>query len=235
MDKGNTAAILTPFLDGMKEAGAEVEVHYTSKLNIKPCQGELCCQTRTPGKCFQKDDMEMLLPRLAEADIQVFATPVFVDGMTGSLKNLLDRTMPLIDLAFELRDGHCRHPLRKGDATGKVVLVSNCGFWEMDNFDPLLAHIEAQCRNTNREFAGALLRPHGPALTAMTSKGAPVGDIFEAAREAGRQLVQQGRMSSQTLANVSRPLMSLEEYAQRANRSYQRTVTAPEGKPEDSI
>jgi len=31
-DKGNTAAILTPFLEGIKKAGAEVEVYYTSKM-----------------------------------------------------------------------------------------------------------------------------------------------------------------------------------------------------------
>ena len=72
MDKGNTAAILTPFLDGMREAGAEVELFYTKQLDIKPCQGEFKC--RITGKCFQKDDMEMLLPKLTEADIQVFAT-----------------------------------------------------------------------------------------------------------------------------------------------------------------
>ena len=40
MDKGNTADILMPFLDGMREIGADVEVYYTKKLNIKPCQGE---------------------------------------------------------------------------------------------------------------------------------------------------------------------------------------------------
>ena len=40
MDKGITAAILTPFVDGMKEMRAEVEIYYTKKLNINPCQGE---------------------------------------------------------------------------------------------------------------------------------------------------------------------------------------------------
>jgi multimeric flavodoxin WrbA len=223
MDKGNTAAILSPFLDGMREAEAEVRVYYTKKLNIKPCQGEFDCWLRTPGKCFQKDDMEMLLPELAEADIQIFATPVYVDGMAGPLKNLFDRMIPLGSPSIELRDGHCRHPGRtgrKGNDTGQMVLVSNCGFWEMDNFDPLLAHIKAICRNMNREFAGALLRPHGPALKVMASGGALVNDIFEAAREAGRQLVQEGEMSSQILATVSRPLMPLEAYLQRANQRH---------------
>jgi multimeric flavodoxin WrbA len=220
MDKGNTAAILIPFLDGMRAAGAEVQVYYTKRLNIKPCQGEFNCWLKTPGKCFQEDDMEMLLPKLAEADIQVFATPVYVDGMAGPLKNLLDRMIPLVSPSIELRDGHCRHPLRKGNNTGQVVLVSNCGFWETDNFDPLLAHIKAICKNMNREFAGALLRPHGPSLEVMASKGAPVNDVFEAAREAGRQLVQEGVMSSQTLATVSRPLVPLEAYLQRANQRH---------------
>ena len=62
----------------MREAGAEVQVYYTKKLNIKPCQGEFDCWLKTPGKCFQEDDMEMLLPKLAEADIQVFATCVYL-------------------------------------------------------------------------------------------------------------------------------------------------------------
>lgn len=30
MDKGNTALILTPFIEGMKEAGADVELIYTT-------------------------------------------------------------------------------------------------------------------------------------------------------------------------------------------------------------
>jgi multimeric flavodoxin WrbA len=108
--EGNTEAALSPFLDGLREAGAEVEVYYTKKLNIKPCQGEFDCWFKTPGKCFQEDDAAMLFPRLAKADIQVFATPLYVDGMPGSLRNLLGRTTPLGHPRVELRDGHCCMP-----------------------------------------------------------------------------------------------------------------------------
>ncbi len=71
MGKGNTALILDPFLEGMREAGAEVELLYTKKLDIKPCQGDFICWTKTPGECHQKDDMEWVRPKMAEADLRL--------------------------------------------------------------------------------------------------------------------------------------------------------------------
>jgi multimeric flavodoxin WrbA len=218
MGKGNTALVLDPFLEGTRQAGAEVELFYTKKLTINPCQGEYNCWYKSPGKCFQQDDMEMLLPRVAQADVLVLATPVYVDGVSGPMKNLLDRLLPLLHPSFELRDGHCRHPRRDGARGDKLVLVSNCGFWEKDNFEPMLVHMEALCKNAGREFAGALLRPHGPVLRAMVETGAAVDDIFEAAKEAGRQLVEDGKMSPQTLDVVSRDLLPLKMYVQIVNQ-----------------
>ena len=170
--------------------------------------------------------MQMLYPKLREAEIYVFGTPVYVDGISGPMKNLLDRMIPGAQPFFELRDGHCRHLLREGYKYGKVVLVSNCGFWEMDNFDPLLVHTKAFCRNAAMEFAGALLRPHGEALRPMMEMGISLDDVFEAAREAGRQLVKDGEMSTQTLNIVSRELMPLEAYVQAANEMFQQALDA---------
>ena len=201
MDKGNTALILNPFLEGMKEAGAEVELVYTKILKINPCQGEFNCWHKTPGKCFQEDDMQMLYPKLREADIWVLATPVYVDGLSGPMKNLLDRGIPLVQPTFELRDGHCRHPLREGSRRGQVVLVSNCGFWEPDNFDPLIVHVKASCKNLNREFAGALVgRMARPCV--LCEMGLAVDGIFQAAQETGRQLIRDRKMSPETLGGI---------------------------------
>ena len=228
MNKGNTALILNPFLEGMKEAGAHVELFYTRKLNINPCTGEFDCWIKTPGECYQKDDMQMLLPRIREADIMVFATPVYVDGVTGPMKNLMDRMIPCLQPFFELRDGHCRHPLCEGTKSFKIVLVSNCGFWEVDNFDPLLLHIKAFCKNASSEFAGALLRPHGEGMSVMADMGRSPDDIFEAAKEAGRQLVEDGEMSAETLSTISREMMPRELYLQSINQCFQQALDALE-------
>jgi multimeric flavodoxin WrbA len=225
-EKGNTALILTQFLDGMKLAGAEVELFYTKKMRIDPCLGEYNCWYKTPGVCSQKDDMQELIPKLMEADVLVFATPLYVDGMTGPLKNLLDRAIPIGDPVIEMRDGHCRHRARNEIQDGKLVLVSNCGFWEMDNFDPLIVHMKAVSSNLGREFAGALLRPHGPALKAMMDRGMPVHDVLDAAKEAGRQLVAEGRMKPDTLRIVSRELLPLQMYVNIANQYAQDRLSA---------
>jgi len=140
MEKSNTALILNPFLEGMKEEGAEVELFYVRRLKINPCLGEFSCWFKTPGECIHDDDMKILYPKIKEADIIVFGTPVYVDGMPGPMKNLIDRLIPLLQPYIEIRDGHCRHPRREGQKRAKLVLVANCGFWEMDNFNPLVIH-----------------------------------------------------------------------------------------------
>lgn len=224
MDKGNTALILDPFLDGLREAGAEVELFYTKKLDISPCQGEFNCWLKTPGKCHQEDDMQMLHPKLRAADVWVFATPVYVWGVSGPLKNLMDRVIPLVEPFFYLHDGHCSHPLREGTKRSKIVLVSNCGFWEKDNFDPMVAQFQSLCRVIGFEFAGALLRPAGPLLAALLEMGAPVRDVLEAACDAGRELARDGVISHAVLNTISRELMPLDMYVELVNQKFKQAL-----------
>ncbi len=227
-DNGNTALILNPFLEGIRSAGAEVELFFTKKLKIRPCAGDLHCWFRKPGVCIHQDDMVELYPRLQESDIWVFATPVYFDGISGPMKNLLDRLVPLVLPFVEIRDGHCCHPRRGGTKPGKLVLVSTCGFWETDNFDPLVAHMKAFCRTIGRDFAGALVRPCGGSFKGMLDAGRPVKDILDAAGEAGQQLIREGTMSSETLAGISRELMPMDKFVQVSNRVFQAELDALE-------
>jgi len=216
--KGNTALILDPFLEGLRDAGADVELVCTRDLDINPCLGCFGCWIKTPGKCVQQDDMAGLLHLLREADVWVLATPLYFDGPSGSLKNLMDRTTAFLRMAAEVRSGRSRHLVEEAVSGGKVLLVSNCGLWEMGNFEPLVAQVKGFCRHVDREFAGALLRPHGQTLRDILRRGEPVDDVLEAAREAGRQLARERRVSKETLDIVGRELVSLEEYLESMNQ-----------------
>ena len=225
--QGGTALLLDAFLEGMRQAGADVELVYLHGLEIKPCLGCFHCWTKTPGRCVQDDDMATLLPDHQWADVVVYATPLYVDGMNGTMKTFLDRSIPLMEPFFELRDGHCRHPRRGGPENGKVVLVSVCGFTELENFDPLVAHVKAVCLNLGREYSGALLRPYGASLPALEKHGIPVADVLSAAEEAGRQLAEQGHMDEETLRRVSAELVPRQQYVAVVNTSFRRMLDKP--------
>jgi hypothetical protein len=107
---------------------------------------------------------------------------------------------------------------------GKVVLVANSGFWERDNFDPLVTWMHAACQNIGREYTGALLRPHGEAMQPLMKRGMALDDVFEAAREAGRQLVRDGAMDRATLDAVGRDLLPRDMYVEQLNRHFARTL-----------
>jgi multimeric flavodoxin WrbA len=207
MDEGNTAMILNPLLEGMKEAGADVDLFYTKKLNIGPCNGDMSCWFKNPGQCGQQDDMQMLLPKFKEADVIVWASPVYYAGITGPLKNLMDRTLPLF-----MQEG--------GSGRQKIVLVSTCGAWELSMFDPLLAQMNAlySMPEANSEFVGALLRPMAEGMKEMIKAGETglVDGIIQAAKEAGRQLVREGRISEEIQLKVSKELMPKDAYYKAA-------------------
>lgn len=229
MDKGNTALILNPFLDGIRSAGGEVQLFFTGELDIKPCSGDLGCWLSHPGECSVKDDMQRLYPMLREADVIVYASPLYNSNVAGPLKNLIDRMLPIGQPFMEIRNGRTYQPNPKGTREKKAVLVSSCSYYEMESFDPLLVWMRAICRSWSMAFAGALLRPHGEALRPMIEKGAPVDDVLEAAREAGRQLVEQGEISEETQNAVSRPLLPLESYIGMMNYFFRKGMGASGG------
>jgi multimeric flavodoxin WrbA len=203
MDEGNTAMILSPFLEGIKEECNDVEVFYTRKLKIGACNGDMSCWFINPGICGQKDDMQMLLPKIKEADVIVWASPVYYAGVTGPLKNLMDRQLPL-----HLQGGPAKRQ--------KIVLISTCGAWELSMFDPLLLQMKAIYirPDESSDFAGALLRPMADGMKEMVKAGEMglVEGIFQAAREAGRQLVRKGMISEELQKQVSRELMPRDAY-----------------------
>jgi len=219
--KGKTWWVLERFINGIREAGAEVTTVNLAGKKIHHCTGEFACWFKTPGKCIHNDDMAEILPMFGDAQALVIATPVYVDGMTGLLKNCIDRMVPIAEPFFETRNGHIRHSIRQ-NSPSRIALVSVCGFPEIDNFDPLIHHIQAICRNMNAEYAGAVIRPAAPAL-----KAASVYHPFKthavstAVKKAGQEFIQNGKISDETSKAVAAELFSIEEYMKVANKKFE--------------
>ena len=216
MEKGNTALVLAPFLDGMKQAGATVELYYSKKLNVKPCSGELYCWHKNPGKCHIQDDMQKLYTKLRQADILVLATPVYLP-LPGEMQNILNRLVPLIEPILKFKDNRTRARFHKGVNIRKIVLVSVCGWWELGNFDTLLRIVEEMSKDVDCEFMGAVLRPHAYLMKRNSEKTKEVNDAL---RQCGSELVKNGIMQDNLLKIISQPLISEKEYTTALTKEY---------------
>lgn len=214
--KGMTKILTDLFLQGAKEAGADVSSVMLSDKKINFCTGCFKCWIKHPGKCIFKDDMPDLHEEVVKSDVMLFCTPVYADGMTAQTKCFIDRLIPLIDPKMEMVDGHYRH-VKRMKKIPKIALLSVCGFFEMDNFDPLVAHIKAMCKNFRAEYVGAVLRPTSYTLGMEAFYPEAYKVIKNGIISAGRELVEQGSFSSKSLEDAAFQPASYEESLEQAN------------------
>ena len=89
--KGNTAAMVEAFAEGAREAGHEVEILHVGKMKIEGCLGCEYCHGKGVGSCIQKDDMDKVMPAYKDADMIVYASPVYYFAMTAQLMAAMQR------------------------------------------------------------------------------------------------------------------------------------------------
>jgi multimeric flavodoxin WrbA len=204
MDRGKTAKLLNPFLEGFKASGGEYELIKTECMNVNPCR-ECTVDSRfeSPGRCYQDDDMNDIYSKMQEADVWIFAAPNYYNGMPGYLKNFLDRMEPLFiaDITNDSLD------LKE---KGSMVFISDCSFWDMEMFDPIVEHFEAVAHLYNRNFAGALLRPHSFAMDTLEHLNIKYDDVFQAAYDAGNEVAKRNNISNELKKAFSRVLLPRE-------------------------
>lgn len=97
---GNSETLSDAFANGAREAGHSVETVRLREKQIGFCKGCLACQKL--GHCVIQDDAVEIAAKMHDADVLVFATPVYYYGVCGQLKTMLDRANPLFgsDYAF---------------------------------------------------------------------------------------------------------------------------------------
>ena len=62
-----------------------------NELDIGLCKGCYLCNSRGEEYCPLKDDRDTILAEMEKADGIIFASPVFVNHITGTTKNFIDR------------------------------------------------------------------------------------------------------------------------------------------------
>lgn len=100
---GNSDRLADEFIRGAKEANHCIEKINLYDKTINFCKGCLACQQAKTGHCVVRDDADAIVKKMAEAEVIVFATPIYFYEMCGQMKTLLDRTNPLFPIAHSFK------------------------------------------------------------------------------------------------------------------------------------
>lgn len=226
--RSNTDRILQPFLEGAREAGAETETVYLRELEIRPCLGCFTCWTKTPGVCVHQDDMPPLLEKMRHADVTVYATPLYVFTVSGIMKNLMDRHIPNLDPHILKRGEHYIHPPRHEDTPRRrMVLISNCGFPERHHFHGLVETFRQMSQGPDSELSATILCAAGELLRQPALQDS-LGWYRQAARQAGREVIELGRISPETQAVLDPELIDPAVFSQMVNAHWDSLIAAPQ-------
>jgi len=88
-EKGNSSLLADKAAEGAHIEGAEVETFSLHRMDIRPC--DACDTCQETGVCVLKDDMQMLYPKLREAEAIVIASPIYWFTMSAQTKMFIDR------------------------------------------------------------------------------------------------------------------------------------------------
>ena len=87
---------------GARDVGLDTEYISLKGKDIKYCIGCLSCQKT--NKCVLNDDVADIMAKVKEAEVIVYATPIYYYEMSGQMKTLLDRLNPLYSSDYKFRD-----------------------------------------------------------------------------------------------------------------------------------
>lgn len=223
--RSNTQLMVDEFLGGASEAGATTESISLLDYNIRHCNH--CMDCFAEGQCSVKDDMPGLIRKFLDSDMVVFASPLYMDMVSSVMKAFIDRLLPLLDPHFELdENGEYRHYKRHVKYPDFIIL-SNGHMPEQSQFQAVKLYMARLARSMHTEVIAEIYRSAGGLLTSEEDAFKPaVNKYKEFLRQAGRDIVLQGRISDETVERLSRDLVPAKEYIAYANKMWDKLLHA---------
>ena len=98
----NSETLAKEAAKGASDEGNEVEFITLKNKQINFCKGCLSCQKT--GYCVINDDAIEITEKMKNADVIIWATPVYYYEMSGQMKTLIDRANSLFISDYKFRE-----------------------------------------------------------------------------------------------------------------------------------
>lgn len=132
--QGNTSILLQHFIEGAKNNTGKIEKVQAKDIDIKYCNG--CLRCNLIKRCsIRDDDWEDLREKIDEADILVFASPIYFHYVSAPLKNIIDRFRSFIHVQIT-ETGLIHTPYKKWNKD--FVLLLSMGSSDDSDAQPVI-------------------------------------------------------------------------------------------------
>lgn len=217
VQNSNTIKLTNEFIRGIKnktECSVTTFNAYESG-NLHDCIGCFTCWTKTPGKCIFSDDMP--LNEYIEADIVIWSFPLYCFGMPSKAKCVMDRLLPTKKPTIMVDDsGRNLHPSRYEVSGKKYILISTCGFYEVENnFEGLIKQFDLVYGDTYT----SILCPEGELFSVPQLEGR-CKKYLEGVVLAGEEYAVNSEISRKTQNILCEKLFSRKVFIDMANASW---------------
>ncbi len=224
-ERGYTAFLINLLFEGAREAGADCERIDLAKLRINHCLGCDYCQRHAQlvsdelsgnpdfeVRCIQsdKDDVEMIFDHMRAADLIIYATPIYVFNISSLLKLLLERFYGAANSGYlrATRTGLLFHHIDADIMSKPFVPLLVCDNLEDETPRTARQYFKSFSAFMEARQVGLLIR-NGGTITGWDEKSEKfsrfprLAIVFQAYRQAGRELALIGKISRSTerLAN----------------------------------
>jgi len=210
-----TEKMLDLCIEGMGE-DVEVMKFYPHKMNIGPCTGCFSCWgMKSPGVCVKNDDFNLILDAYKKADYFLLAFPLYFFSFPSTVKNVIDRFFIILEPAqIKSERGATEHP-KRFDRHPIAVLISSCGFPEVENFDIVRLNFKKICDEAEWPLGAEILIPGSGASNVPKL----FDKKYELIKKAGTSLIN-GSIDKEIEKEISAPVMSDDDYRAMCTASF---------------
>jgi NAD(P)H-dependent FMN reductase len=218
--RGATQALLDRVERGALEGGAAFETLVLADRDIRPCIGCGACQAEGRHGCvpWKEDGTADVFRAMRDADIIVFATPVYVFGMSSLLKSLIERFNSECDTA-DIRvsgSGLVFHEIDAALCSKPFVLIAACDNIEAETPRCAIEYFKTYSRFMDAPMLAALPRSEAFLLERKDSderdrraESSAVAEVLEAFREAGLDLARRGRVAPSIVRRAKKRIVPM--------------------------
>ena len=216
---GYTHFLIEKLFEGAEKKGAECEEITLSKLKINICKGCNVCHTENHMlKCIyeEKDDVTMIFNKMREAEIIIYATPIYIFNMSGLLKVFLDR-LNATGNSGESRlseSGLFFHHVSKEICSKPFVTLICCDNFENEISKSVVSYFQTFSKFMDAPQVGTIIRRLGK-LTGHGKKPEKENEYpkilesYQAIENAGKELARFGKISSKTQKKANQDIIPI--------------------------